>query len=146
MVDKFNIRVYGICCDGNNVLLVHENLNGFEFTKFPGGGLEFGEGIKDALVREIKEELNLDCTIKTHFYTTDFFQRSAFKSNEQLIAVYYFIDIPDINSIYTFPLQLNQSHNHQLRFFWQAISELNDTMLTFPVDKLIIEKLKSLQI
>jgi 8-oxo-dGTP diphosphatase len=145
MIDKFNLRVYGICLLDESVLLVHENLNGFAFTKFPGGGLEFGEGLKEALVREIKEELDLDCNILEHFYTTDFFQQSAFKANEQLISVYFLIDILEINSVYSFPLQLDQGENHQLRFFWQRISEMDESMLTFPIDKLILERLKRLE-
>lgn len=46
--------------------------------KFPGGGLEWGEGIADALKREFKEELNAEIEIVRHFYTTDFFSGIGF--------------------------------------------------------------------
>jgi hypothetical protein len=42
-IDRFNIRVYGILINPNDeVLLIHERMGDFEFTKFPGGGMEFG--------------------------------------------------------------------------------------------------------
>ncbi|TNE74221.1 MAG: NUDIX hydrolase, partial [Bacteroidetes bacterium] len=61
---RFNIRVYGILLnEKNEVLLSDERRFGTAFTKFPGGGLEWGEGIKDALIRELQEELNIDAEI-----------------------------------------------------------------------------------
>ena len=56
----FNIRVYGILKDSQNrILVTDEFIRGNYFTKFPGGGLEFGEGTRDCLKREFKEEANL---------------------------------------------------------------------------------------
>ena len=143
-INKFNIRVYGIFIRNQNVLMVKENMNGFEFTKFPGGGLEFGEGLTEGLKREIREELDLDCEINDHFYTTDFFQRSAFYHNEQLISVYYFIDILNCPDDKNFPIFLQQSKTHQLEFFWIDIKAIEETDVTFPVDKIIVTKLKTL--
>ena len=52
---SFNIRVYGILLnDRNEVLVSDECRNGYSFTKFPGGGLEFGEGLVDGLKREFE--------------------------------------------------------------------------------------------
>ena len=53
----FNIRVYGILVnDQDQVLVADEYIRGGYYTKFPGGGLEFGEGTRDWLKREFKEE------------------------------------------------------------------------------------------
>ena len=87
----FNIRIYGVLKDENNrVLVSDEYIRGSYITKFPGGGLEFGEGTRDCLKREFKEETNLDVTIGQHIYTTDFFQISAFNNRDQIISIYYF--------------------------------------------------------
>ena len=41
----FNIRVYGILInDKKQVLVSDEFIRGGYYTKFPGGGLELGEG------------------------------------------------------------------------------------------------------
>lgn len=89
---KFNVRVYGILLsDTKQVLVSDEYIRGAYYTKFPGGGLEFGEGTRECLKREFKEEMNLDISVGEHIYTTDIFQMSAFKPDDQLIAVYYFV-------------------------------------------------------
>ncbi len=143
ITDRFNIRVYGLCIKNEQILMVNEVMNGFEFTKFPGGGLEFGEGLHQGLQREIEEELGLKAIILEHFYTTDFFQRSAFKQNEQLLSVYYIIDLPDCPPFEDFPIVNYQSDQHRLNFFWRPLKSVHYEEVTFPIDKLIIEKLKS---
>lgn len=86
------IRVYGILMGPDKEVLVSdEKIRGNLFTKFPGGGLEFGEGTRDCVVREFKEEMNLQVQAKEHIYTTDFFQRSAFNTSHQIISVYYHV-------------------------------------------------------
>ena len=56
---RFNVRVYGILINESDELLVSDELiKGIQFTKFPGGGLEWGEGIQSCLEREFMEELN----------------------------------------------------------------------------------------
>ncbi len=88
----FNIRVYGIFInEEKQVLICDEIVRGKYITKFPGGGLEFGEGTKECLVREFNEELSLDIEIIEHFYTTDFFQLSAFNPQHQIISIYYLV-------------------------------------------------------
>jgi ADP-ribose pyrophosphatase YjhB (NUDIX family) len=85
----FNVRVYGLLQFENKILLADEIIKGMYITKFPGGGLEFGEGTIDCLKREFLEELNQPIKNIRHFYTTDFFQVSAFNPNHQIISIYY---------------------------------------------------------
>ncbi|HVZ96313.1 MAG TPA: NUDIX domain-containing protein [Chitinophagaceae bacterium] len=89
----FNIRVYGILLDDSKrVLVSDEYIRGKYYTKFPGGGLEFGEGTRDCLKREFKEEMNLEVEVQDHIYTTDYFQMSAFNPQHQIISIYYFAE------------------------------------------------------
>jgi 8-oxo-dGTP pyrophosphatase MutT (NUDIX family) len=88
----FNVRVYGVLMDKEKrVLLSDEFIRGAYITKFPGGGLELGEGTRDCLKREFAEETGLEVTIGEHVYTTDFFQISAFNNTHQIISIYYFV-------------------------------------------------------
>ena len=82
----FNIRVYGILInDKKQVLLSDEYIQGKYYTKFPGGGLELGEGTRTCLEREFREELQLPVRVGDHIYTTDFYQQSAFNPAHQII-------------------------------------------------------------
>jgi 8-oxo-dGTP diphosphatase len=141
-IDRFNIRVYGIIINPNDeVLLIHERIGDFEFTKFPGGGMEFGEGTRDCLKREFMEEAQLEVEIGEHIYTTDFYQQSAFRNTDQLISIYYKV-VPK-----EFPIQINleefevieHGKPEYLRFFWVRRRDLKQEMLTFPIDKKVCE-------
>jgi len=88
----FNLRVYGLLINNlKQVLVSDEYIRGGYYTKFPGGGLEFGEGTRDCLKREFKEEMDLDVEVTDHLYTTDFFQMSAFNPEHQIISIYYYV-------------------------------------------------------
>lgn len=87
-----NLRVYGILVtEQKQVLVSDELIRGEQYTKFPGGGLEPGEGTRDCLKREFMEEMNLQIEVGNHIYTTDFFQPSAFHNNHQIISIYYYV-------------------------------------------------------
>ena len=89
---RFNIRVYGILMtEEKKVLVSDEYIRGKYYTKFPGGGLEFGEGTRECLKREFKEEMDLEVEVGEHIYTTDHFQLSAFNPEHQIISIYYFV-------------------------------------------------------
>lgn len=129
---KFNLRVYGILFSENKILLTHEWIDGKKVTKFPGGGLEWGEGIYDCLKREMQEELGIAIHEAEHFYTTDFFQQSAFNPNDQLISVYY--KIPYYGEQFI-------PENGDLIPEWIEHKELLESHLTFPVDKKVVQLL-----
>jgi 8-oxo-dGTP diphosphatase len=131
---KFNIRVYALVIKDKKVLLVTEQIKDFVFTKFPGGGVELGEGIVDALQREIKEELDTTITKHTHFYTTEFFQVSAFNAQEQIISIYYMVQLEN----YPAEGKITLEPNHRLQFHWKPLEELSIEEVTFPIDKCVI--------
>lgn len=132
----FNVRVYGLLIESDSILITHEIIKGFNMTKFPGGGLEFGEGTMDCLIREFKEELNLDITVKDHFYTTDIFQASAFNPSDQIISIYYLVERNSLNSIELTEEEIVRSIS------WKNINSLESETLSFPIDRLVLELLK----
>jgi ADP-ribose pyrophosphatase YjhB (NUDIX family) len=84
-MNKFVIRVYALIINpSHEVLLTDEYQLNTIMTKFPGGGLEFGEGTIECLKREIAEECNgQQIENIRHYYTTDFFQKALFYDNKQ---------------------------------------------------------------
>lgn len=142
MKKQFNIRVYGLLKnDQGDVLLSDEHRFGRSFTKFPGGGLEWGEGIKDCLVREFKEELNLEIEVGDMFYCTDFFQESAFNENDQLISIYYWVERTKGVFGKELPTTLTDAEEQPR---WKPLESISAKDLTFPVDKIVAEKLAAL--
>ena len=137
--NHFNIRVYGIVIENNHLLLADEFFKGLKMTKFPGGGLEFGEGTIDCLRREAHEELNCEIDICRHYYTTDYFQPALFFEHTQLISIYYAIKLRNPSS---YPISKKPSYpltSQQPNFRWVPIADLNVTDLTFPIDQKVAE-------
>jgi 8-oxo-dGTP diphosphatase len=144
---SFNIRVYGILInDQKQVLVSDEYIRGGYYTKFPGGGLELGEGTRDCLKREFKEEMDLKVEIGEHLYTTDFYQVSAFNPAHQIISIYYFagalekIRVPLRTKEFDFDEQQMEIYNkikmtETFRFIdWNNFSE---DSVTLPIDKIV---------
>jgi len=135
---RFTLRVYGIILnDRNEVLLSDESYLGHRFTKFPGGGLEYGEGTLDCLKREIREETGCDIEILGHLYTTDFFQESQFHPGLQVISIYYrarFTEppcFPVSEKPFDFPAGAERGQS----FRWIPLEKLTPDAVTLPIDK-----------
>lgn len=147
----FNVRVYGILLDEHKRLLVSDEfIRGAYYTKLPGGGLEIGEGTRDCLKREFKEETGLDITVGDHFYTTDFFQISAFNNRDQIISIYYFvaanqpINIITQNNPFNFTTeQIADPKGEAEVFRWIEWKDLSMDSVNLPIDKVVIQLLKS---
>lgn len=126
---RFNVRVYGIWLHNGHVLVNEELIRGRQVIKFPGGGLDFGEGIIDCLKREWMEELSINIEVHSHFYTTDFFQPSAF-DDSQVISIYYLVSGED-------PLAAIVNTEANERTYWLPLSELSPDTFTLPIDKIV---------
>ena len=138
-MNKFNIRVYGIVQQDDKILLCDEVIGELKMTKFVGGGLEFGEGTVDCLKREFLEETGKSIEVLEHVYTTDFFQQSAFSSEQQLLSIYYRVRFSEAVN---FPNQNLPSYIQRLFFRWADIHQLNENDLTFPIDRILLRKIK----
>lgn len=149
----FNVRVYGILINSEKQVLVSDEfIRGNYYTKFPGGGLEFGEGTRDCLKREFKEEMNLDVEIGDHLYTTDFFQMSAFNPSHQIISIYYFakaleiIRAPLRSVPFDFDeqqLKVYQATGETETFRFINWNDFSSESVTLPIDKVVAGIIKS---
>ena len=142
--DHFNIRVYGLIKEDEQILVTDEFRLGIFITKFPGGALEFGEGTLDCLRREFREELNTELSKIEHFYTTEFYQPTTLlPSTMQLFNVYYRVWM---EKPYRFPTTTKKfdilAVDGAQTFRWLKINELKEEEFTFPIDKFIVDKIK----
>ena len=134
MIDKINIRVYAIYLNEKNELMaLDERYAGEKLIKLPGGGLEFGEGTIECLHREFAEELNLKIEVLEHFYTQEDFLVSRFRENEQLLTIYYTVNILNLEE-----LKIIDESIEKVK--WISLHEENP--LPLPIDKIVFKKLK----
>jgi 8-oxo-dGTP diphosphatase len=145
--ETFIVRVYGIILnDKREVLLTDEFQLDTKMTKFPGGGLQYGEGSIDCLRREFREECNgQELKDIRHFYTTDFFQKAFFFERQQLVSIYYLaaLEAPLRFRISEKPFDFEKMENGSQSFRWVKLNQLKTGDLSFPIDKFVADKLKS---
>ncbi|MFZ1688724.1 MAG: NUDIX domain-containing protein [Flavobacteriales bacterium] len=142
-MSRFTIRVYGLLVHNGHVLVADEIIKGRRITKFPGGGLEYGEGTKDCLVREIDEEMGVKAFDMQHFYTTDFFQRSTFHSEEmQVMSIYYTFRVhsPDTLPVAAAPFAFGEEKEGAEVFRWLPLPGA-EADVHLPIDKVVLRML-----
>lgn len=140
----FNIRVYGLLInEQNRILVTDEYRYGRMITKFPGGGLKHGEGLIDCVKREWFEETGQVIEVEKHFYTTDFFQPSAFDAMQQIISVYYKVNALSelTKTIKTVPFGFETIVEGAQFFRWLDLNIISPSDFTFPIDKKVAELL-----
>ncbi|MDZ4847013.1 MAG: NUDIX domain-containing protein [Chitinophagales bacterium] len=136
---KFNIRIYGLLIEDEKILIVDEIVRGSPVTKFPGGGLELGEGPIDCIVREFLEETGMQVQVTEHFYTTDFFQQSAFNADDQIISIYYKLQrTGELKPNHLLPVNETET---LLGLRWLPLRELTVETVHLPIDKVVVRKL-----
>ena len=148
------IRVYGILINENKQVLVSDEfIRGNYYTKFPGGGLEFGEGTRECLKREFMEEMNLNVEVGQHLYTTDFFQLSAFNPAHQIVSIYYFakaleeIRVPLRTRPFDFDeqqMKIYEQKNETETFRFVDWQDFSADAVTLPIDKIVANMVKAM--
>ena len=145
----FNVRVYGVLIENGHILLADEMIRGNHVTKLPGGGLEFGEGTRECLVREFWEETGLRVRTGEHIYTTDYFQPSRLSGEFQVISIYYRVHpIDSFEGLLTadVPFDFPDGQKDDTEVFrWEKLTELNEESFTWPIEKRLVGELKGLK-
>jgi len=152
-ISRFNIRVYILLYDEarTSLLLSDEIVQGDYYTKFPGGGLEYGEGLLDCLHREAREELGQDVEVLRQFYTSETFQVSKFVPEDQIICVYYQCCLPKKDQGRRLPsfrvskqkYDFVEKREREESFRWQLIETLREEDMSLPLDKLVVARLRT---
>lgn len=151
-IARYIIRVYALILNPKKEILISDEYQlepacrqaGMRMTKFPGGGMHFGEGPIDCVKREAVEEMGQEIEVVSHFYTTDYFQPTQFYDDAQLISIYYFARFKDpIHfKISENPFDFDVEKNGAQSFRWVNLDDLKAEDMTFPVDKKVIKLLK----
>jgi ADP-ribose pyrophosphatase YjhB (NUDIX family) len=137
--------VYGLIINHRKEVLVTDEFQlNMKMTKFPGGGMHFGEGTIDCLKRELMEECSQEIEDIQHFYTTDYYQKALFWDDYQLMSIYYLARLkePVLVRVSTSAFDFAEMTNGNQSFRWVSAEELNTGQFTFPIDKHVALLLK----
>lgn len=147
-IKRFNIRTYGILVNEHqHVLVSDEMIQGNKYTKFPGGGLEFGEGTKACLIREFKEETGVMIEVKEHLYTTDVFIPSVFDNDSQIMCIYYLVRSNEWSKIRTSSEKFDFKDGNNENFRWVKIDSIkHEEHLLLPTDRTVVQILDAIKL
>lgn len=122
--NKFNFRVAGIAIHNNRILLHTTEKD--DFWNLPGGRVEFNESTDQTIIREIKEELDIEVQMnKLLFVNEDFFDYEDKHYHE--IGFYYLIDLPDGHEVIKKDGEFKGIEDYgRLIFKWFLLDELKD--------------------
>ncbi|WP_237100415.1 NUDIX domain-containing protein [Paenibacillus azoreducens] len=128
---KYHVLARGIIISEENLLVAH--CKGMDNTFLPGGHVEFREGMRTTLSREIKEELGQDCIVHEYLgcVEADFELPDTY---HQEINHLFRVVLPSINH------DLNpESKESHLEFYWIRINDMEQHNLQpYPVRDIIV--------
>ena len=91
---KFNYRVCAVIINGDKVLAMKDNHADYYYL--PGGRVQFNETAENALLRELKEELNVDAKIvRPLYFNQNFFNEDVLKVDYHEIGIYFLVDVTE---------------------------------------------------
>jgi 8-oxo-dGTP diphosphatase len=96
--NRARARVCGLCWQGEKLLMVnHRGLTPGSFWSPPGGGIEFGETVQEALVREFREETGVDIYPGQFRFVCEYIQQPQPSGRESIHAVELFFSVDYLN-------------------------------------------------
>tara|TARA_B100001059_G_scaffold60093_3_gene55625 strand:- start:20997 stop:21449 length:453 start_codon:yes stop_codon:yes gene_type:complete len=135
-------RVYGFLINNSKQVLVSaERFNGIPLIKFPGGGVEWGEGLQEALIREFKEELKISIGVKENIYFNDFPVESVIDKRYQVQAFFYHVE-PLEPMRFSTVLSLKPPEKNTENFIWVDLKNLNEELFTYEIEKEAVKALR----
>lgn len=115
----FNFRVAAVLIKEGQVLL--HQYEDFDFYAFPGGRAEMFESTEQTIVREMKEELDIQVSVeKLLWVLEDFFVHDGIKFHE--IAFYYLVKTGD--DLPSEPFERIEIDGSRLTFKWFHLDQI----------------------
>ncbi len=136
------MRVTLFIVQDGKILLIDRQRNGRSYYVIPGGGVEAGETLAQAAIREAREETSLDVELGPLLYNR-LWQDGRLQQIEYAFLVSAFHGVPVLQD----PEMLSrQSADNTYRLTWLPIAELNGQPLyPGPIEANFLEKMVSSQ-
>lgn len=139
-------RATAVIIRNEEVLLIRRTKAGREYYIFPGGGVEEGETIEDAVKREVKEEttIEVDSMHKLFFLKVGIPQLDVSKEKYEHEEHVYFVEKYSGSPELSGPEKERASEQNQYHLEWKPVSELDNMVTLYPreVAKMVVPFLK----
>lgn len=89
MGEKIGVRPCAVLIEEEKVLCISCKYEDGEYLLFPGGGLEAGETMAEAAVREMFEETGLIVSVKKMIYVNDWIKER--KTNTRVLNIFFLV-------------------------------------------------------
>jgi 8-oxo-dGTP pyrophosphatase MutT (NUDIX family) len=130
------MRATAVIIKDGMILLIHRLRDGEEYFVLPGGGVEEGESIEEATIREVKEETSFDAKINKKLWEFS----NEYNGN---IKMHYFYLVTDFSGELKLggeEAEQNSPENHY-ELEWHKLDKIQNLPL-YP--EIVKEKLKEL--
>ncbi len=114
---KFNYRVCGIILSGGKILAMRDERSPYYYL--PGGRVTMGETAEHAVIREIREELNVIPTIVRPLWLhQSFFTEDVDHLKYHELCLYYLLDVSDTDLLSRGETFVLTEGTHTHKFEW----------------------------
>ena len=126
---RFNYRVCAVIINDNKLLCMKDKRS--EYFYLPGGRVKIGESAQDAVLRELKEELNLQNAkiSRPLFLNQSFFTEDVSKEQYHELCVYFLIDVSSTDlTLRGETFDGKEAEKGQV-FYWLTFDEVKNSYL-----------------
>jgi len=122
---KFNYRVCAVIISGEKILAMHDERSPYFYL--PGGRVKYGETAEEAVMREVKEELNIAAKIiRPLWLNQSFFTEDVDKTDYHELCLYFLIDVSDTDLELRGERFVLTERSHIHTFEWLSFDRLKD--------------------
>lgn len=122
---RFNYRVCGIIIHEGKILAMHDQRSPYYYL--PGGRVQLGETVEEAVLREIREELEIDAAIvRPLWFNQGFFTEDVSGEQFHEICVYFLLDISHTDLLSKGEQFVLNENNQRHTFEWLSFDRLKD--------------------
>ncbi len=125
---RFNYRVCGVIIHDGKLLAMHDENSPYYYL--PGGRVKYGETAEEAVLREMKEELDVDCKIDRPLWLNQaFFVEDVTKERFFELCLYFLMDISETDILSRGEAFAGSEAGHAHVFSWLPFERLKEEYL-----------------